>query len=254
MIRNWRTWLVTLGAALVAVLGFAGPAAADVTVSPSEAPRGGPAELTFHISDDRPGAYTTRVELIPPEATPIAEIYPMSVNDWAPNTTMRKLDHPAQLIHGTTTTEVPSEVTWIRIGTPPSSPTSPIDLSVSLGPMPDTSRTTFTVVQTYSDGLVVRWADQSANPAPTVTLVNQGAAGNGDPNGSHVHGDGGQSGGQSDNGAAAAPNGGSGDGGGTYGILGAGLLVGLVAGLGLDAWIILRAVRRASPAGPAPSK
>src|SRR5437879_2124241 len=98
MIRDWRTAVVGLGAAVVGAVAFAAPAAADVTVTPSEAPRGGPTELAFHIPDDRPGAYTTKIELVPPEATPIAEIYPMSVDGWAPMTTTRKLDQPVELI------------------------------------------------------------------------------------------------------------------------------------------------------------
>jgi uncharacterized protein YcnI len=248
MIRDWRTAVVGLGAAVVGAVAFAAPAAADVTVTPSEALQGGPAELAFHVPEEHPGAYTTKIELVPPEATPIAEIYPMSVDGWAPITTTRKLDRPAELIHGTSTTEVPSSITWIRSAGSAPSPGQPAVLTVSLGPMPQGDRVAFTIVQTYSDGTVVRWADQPAaggaqpkNAAPIVTLIDPGPAGI-----SH----GGTSHGGDDAAAHAAPaaqtdkSGGN----GTYGILGAGLLVGLVAGLGLDGWIILRAVRRTSRA------
>jgi hypothetical protein len=108
--------------------------------------------------------------------------------------------------------------------------------------MPQVDRVVFTVVQTYSDGTVVRWGDQSAGgaepekPAPAVTLVDETAA-------SGPGGDGNQP----DN-TVAAQNGDSGDN-GAYGILGAGLLVGLAASLGFDGWLIRRAIRRNGPAG-----
>lgn len=46
-------------------------------------------------------------------------------------------------------------------------------------------------------------------------------------------------------GTAAGPAAGSGGrSGGTYGILAAGLLVGLTVGVGIDGWLIVRAIRR----------
>jgi uncharacterized protein YcnI len=240
MIRSWRAATVAFAAVAGAVV-FAGPAAADVTVTPSEAPRGGPAELAFTIPEERAGAYTTKVDLLAPEVTPIAEIYPMSADNWAPTITTRKLDHAVELIHGTTTTEVPASITWIRVGEAASNPGQPAELKVSLGPMPDTDRVAFTVVQTYSDGTVVRWGEPAAvgsaqpqHPAPIVTLVDQAA-------GAGLHGGDGQ---PTD--AAPAVEKDKTAANGMYGILGAGLLVGLAAGLGLDGWIILRAVRRRS--------
>jgi uncharacterized protein YcnI len=239
---KWRTAAVTLGAAAVGGFTLAGPAAADVTVSPSEAPRGGPAELAFQITDDRPGAYTTQIELDAPEATPIAEIFPMSADDWAPRVTTRRLSQPVGLIHGTTTTEVVSSVTWLRVTGPPTGPAKPAELRLSLGPMPTTERVAFTVVQTYSDGTVVRWADpptadgsRPAHPAPVVKLVDDPAA-----SGGHDGHDSGDSG----TGTAVADPGGWSGGSGPYGILVAGLLVGLVLGVGIDGWLIVRAIRR----------
>src|SRR5437764_1154066 len=54
MIRNWRTAAVALGAAVVGVLAVSAPAAADVSVSPSQAARGGAAELSFLVPGERP--------------------------------------------------------------------------------------------------------------------------------------------------------------------------------------------------------
>jgi uncharacterized protein YcnI len=238
---SWRIAAVALGAGVVGAFALAGPAAADVTVSPSAAARGGPAELAFQITEDRPGAYTTQVELDAPEATPIAEIYPMSADDWAPRVATRQLSQPVELIHGTTTSEVVSSVTWLRVTGPPADPTKPAELRVSLGPMPTTETVSFTIVQTYSDGTVVRWADppasggtRPAHPAPVVTLLDDPAAAGHDAHGTS----------DSANGATAAGSGGKSSDSGPYGVLAAGLLVGLAIGAGIDGWLIVRAMRR----------
>jgi uncharacterized protein YcnI len=230
MTRNWRTALVALGGALAGMIALAAPAAADVSVSPTAAIKGDSAELAFQVPEDRPGTYTTKVELVAPREAPIAEIYPLSTNDWAPTTTTRKLDRAVELIHGSETTEVVDTVTWTRA--PDVAPTGqPAQLRVALGPMPQTDRVAFTVVQTYSDGAVVRWGgapaadgSTSGKPGPVVALLNDsptdGTAGDGS---------------QAD---PAAPDGGSGE--TPYLIFGVGLLLSLAA----EAWLIVRAGRR----------
>ncbi|MDT4989137.1 MAG: hypothetical protein QOI74_3231 [Micromonosporaceae bacterium] len=233
MIRRWHAAALAIGAGVTGALAFAAPAAADVAVSPSSVAQGGSAELTFTIPEERPGAYTAKVELDAPVETPIAEIYPLSVDDWAPSTTTRTLDKPTELIHGTTSTEVVAAVTWIRMS-PATGPAQPDVLTIALGPMPQADGVEFTLVQTYSDGTVVHWADPigGAHPAPFVSLAGEAPAaaahGHDAPGGTAPVAAGSDTGGRST----------------AYGILVAGLLVGLVAGLGLDGWIILRAVRR----------
>jgi uncharacterized protein YcnI len=225
MTRHWRTALVALGAALVGGFGLAAPAAADVSVSPTAAIKGDGAELSFQVPEDRPGTYTTRVEVVAPVDAPIAEMYPLSTNDWAPTTTTRKLDQPVELIHGSETDEVIASVIWTRAeGVAPTG--QPAQLRVALGPMPQTDKVTFTVVQTYSDGAVVRWGDPaSGKPGPVVSLLDEqptnGAAGGGD-------------------GAPASPTAPGGGGELPYLVLAAGLLL----SVGVEAWLIVRASRR----------
>lgn len=250
---NWRhvlvkLGLVTLGAAVVGALAFAGPAAADVTVSPSQAARGGSAELTFKIPEERPGAYTTKVELIAPTDTPVAEIYPLSVDNWAPLIGSRKLDQALELIHGTVTDQVVSGITWTYVADAPPADPQAFDLRVALGPMPDADAMVFTLVQTYSDGTVVRYADQPGpagekadHPAPTLTLAGDA------PEGATHGGDGHDSGDD----AVAVSQSTKDDG---YGVLGAFLIVGLALGLGIDGWFIVRAIRRHSLAKASTAK
>jgi uncharacterized protein YcnI len=149
-----------------------GPAAsADVNISPATADQGGAAELTFQVRNDRPGVFTTKVEIQFPEATPIAEVYPMSVSDWAPVATSRNLDTPVDGIHNSGLTVVTSALTWIRAENAPKAPAVE-NLKVQLGPLPKLNEMVLTVLQTYSDGKVVRFSGPSAaGPA--------GPAGNG---------------------------------------------------------------------------
>lgn len=179
MIRSRRTAItlragfVGLGAAIVGAVGLAGPALADISVSPGEAVQGGATTLTFRIPNERPKAYTTKVEVALPDANPIAEVYPLSVPDWAPQLTTRELPQAISQVHGTLTSEVTSAITWIAVGQGAFKPGQPQELRVDMGPLPNISQLAFTVTQTYSDGAVVRWtgAAPGKNPAPVLKLL-----------------------------------------------------------------------------------
>ncbi|MFD0968571.1 YcnI family copper-binding membrane protein, partial [Plantactinospora endophytica] len=176
-------WLVGLATAAVAgtTLG-AGPATADVTMTPGEAVQGDAAKLTFRVTEDRAPAYTTKVELLMPESAPVAETYPMSDPNWAPRMTMRKVDQTLGGIHHGQVDEVVASIVWTRAGAPAAG-SGPAELVVSLGPMPQTDQMTFALVQTYSDGHVTNWNQPPSAevprpdfPAPVLTLAPPAAA------------------------------------------------------------------------------
>ncbi len=242
MLRNWRALSGGIVSGVAAALALAVPAVADVTVTPEVAPRGGPAALVFTVPEERPKAHTTKVELLVPEATPIAEVYPMSVDGWAPLTSSRKLAKPLALIHGTRTSEVVSKVTWKRVGKTAPKPGQPALLKLSMGPMPDVEQVSFAIVQTYSDGTVVRWADAAGgkNAAPVIRLLDIEEA-----KGDHSRG-------EAPKQEAAAPasdssEGGAGGGDGATWLVAAGLLV--VLAFAAEGWILL--ARRRGAAKPA---
>src|SRR4029453_14871840 len=112
-------------------------------------------------------------EVVAPVDAPIAEMYPLSTNDWAPTTTTRTLDRPVELIHGSETDEVIASVIWTRAeGVAPTG--QPAQLRVALGPMPQTDRAMFTRAQTHPKGAVVRWGDPaSGKPGPVVSLLDE---------------------------------------------------------------------------------
>lgn len=173
MTRRGRWWAIALLAATVGgTLGWPGAASAaevTLTTSPAQVRQGDAIELAVVLPEERAGSRTSRIELRMPADAPIGEVYPLSVPDWAPTITTRTLDRPVAGIHSSELNQVTDAVTWIRMpGT-----TGPARLSLGMGPMPATDRLTFSVIQTYADGTVVRWTDPpgGAHPAPTVTLL-----------------------------------------------------------------------------------
>jgi hypothetical protein len=134
-----------------------------VTVSPPSAQQTGGADLTFRVTNTERSAIT-RVKVSLPADTPIAEVYPLSSPDWAPDITQQKLSTPLTSIHGgTPVTETTKDITWIAVGGKSIAPGGSTDLSVSLGPLPTLSQMQFTVVPTYADG-------HAGRPVPPVVL------------------------------------------------------------------------------------
>ncbi|WFE66730.1 YcnI family protein [Micromonospora sp. WMMD714] len=238
--RRRRSVLV-LAAVAAGVFGAPGAALADgVTSSPSQAVQGDAVELTFVVPEERAGARTEKIEFRLPEDAPIGEVYPLSVDGWAPLITSRDLAAPVAGIHAPSVSTVTSAVVWTR-GAGPAVP-GPARLSVAMGPLPQLDRMTFELVQTYSDGTVVRWADPAGggHPAPTLTLVPPApGAVTGHHGGAADATDA-----QAAPDAAAAPA--DGDGGPSADLLlGGGLLVGLGGGAAIG-WVASRSRRRAA--------
>jgi uncharacterized protein YcnI len=172
-------------AATAGLLLSAIPALAHITVTPGSAQPGAAAVLTFHVPDEEAKAYTTRVDMQIPVDHPIAQLLVKPVAGWTISVRTTTLAKPLVTDDGQFTQAV-SEVTWSggRIA-----PGQFQDFSVSADPLPQgVSQLTFKVIQTYSNGDVVRWIDvpqpgqpEPDHPAPVLTLTNgvSGAAGTG---------------------------------------------------------------------------
>jgi hypothetical protein len=143
-----------LAAAVAAgVLGGAVPAAADVTVSPPEAPRGAGVNQTFRVVNDHPKAAMTRIRLVLPAATPVAEVYPLSVPDWAPQIASRPLNPPMRGLHGgSPVTEATASITWTAAPGKALPPGKATNVMIAIGPLPETDQMSFEVQATYADG------------------------------------------------------------------------------------------------------
>lgn len=234
---------LVLAAAVAGALAWPGAAlAADVTTTPTQANQGDAVEVTFVVPEERPGAHTEKIEVkLPPDA-PIGEVYPLSVDGWAPLITSRDLDAPVAGIHAPSVTTVTAAVVWTRAAGKPQP--GPARLALAMGPLPQTDRMSFEVVQTYSDGTVVRWADPAggAHPAPTLALLPAA------PGAATGHGHGGPDAAPAAGGDEAAADPGAADGGPSADVLlGGGLLIGLGGGA-LVGWAVSRGRHRAEPA------
>lgn len=158
-----RAGILTATAAAV-VLGTAVPALADATINPPSAVQGSGQNLTFHVTNTQQSPIT-KVKFSLPKDAAIAEVYPLSVDDWAPEITSQKLLTPLTTIHGgTPVSEATASITWIAMPGKNLAPGKSTDLSVAVGPLPTLSRMDFTIQATYANGSVV------AMPPVTLTL------------------------------------------------------------------------------------
>ncbi|RSM62174.1 hypothetical protein DMB66_22555 [Actinoplanes sp. ATCC 53533] len=141
-----------LAAAVAAgVLCAASPAAADVTVSPPSAPQGSGVNVTFKVTNTAQSAIT-KIKLLLPAELPVAEVYPLSVDDWAPQITTRSLDTPLISSHGgTPVTETAADISWTAMPGKALAPGKSAELLVAMGPLPSSAGMSFTIQPTYAD-------------------------------------------------------------------------------------------------------
>ncbi|AEB43227.1 YcnI family protein [Micromonospora maris] len=182
MIRHRRTVgaivALTLGTVATAVFGFAAPASAHVSISPSEAKQGGYGRFAFRVPNESDEASTTKLEIFLPENAPVGSVSTMPVPGWTVAVEKRRVDPPVQ-VHGAEISEVISKIIWTAEGAAAAiAPGTFQEFPVSMGPLPDVDQMVFKALQTYSDGGVVRWIDEPqpggeepATPAPVLTLT-----------------------------------------------------------------------------------
>ena len=172
-----RVLVCAVGAAAVVVVGAAA-ASAHVVVTPSSAPAGSSQQLSFRVPNEQDNATTVKLTVAFPDAPPIPSVAVHPVPGWTVQTTTKKLAQPIKTDDGEVSDYV-SEVTWTAGPGHGIAPGQYQNFDVSAGPLPDTPTTlTFKALQTYSNGDVVRWIEQSApgqpepeHPAPTLQVT-----------------------------------------------------------------------------------
>ncbi|MEW2376005.1 YcnI family protein [Micromonospora sp. NPDC047812] len=181
MIRHRRTAsaaaALALGAVATAVLGFAAPASAHVTVNPQEATQGGYGRFAFRVPNESDTASTTKLEVVLPENAPVGSVSTMPVPGWTVAVEKRKVDPPVE-VHGSQLSEVVSKLTWTANGNAGVKPGEFQEFPVSMGPLPQVETMVFKALQTYSDGNVQRWieeplpgGEEPESPAPVLALT-----------------------------------------------------------------------------------
>ncbi|MGW6901994.1 YcnI family copper-binding membrane protein [Streptomyces sp. NPDC054919] len=162
--------------ATAGVLTAAGVAFAHVTVHPDSYAKGATdGVLTFRVPDEEDTADTTKVQVFLPMDHPVLGVLVTPQDGWTAKVTTTRLKTPVKTDDGTITDAV-SEITWsggrIRSG-------EYQDFDVAFGQLPhDTDQLGFKTLQTYSDGKVVRWieetrkgAEEPESPAPVLKLT-----------------------------------------------------------------------------------
>ncbi|MGK5685539.1 DUF1775 domain-containing protein [Actinoplanes sp. URMC 104] len=138
----------------VAALGVlaATPALADVTVSPSTAVQGSGENFKLHVTNDGDKPIRTVTVRLPAD-TPVAEVYPLSVDDWAPRIETRTVSTELPTLHGgVPTDQAASAITWLAMPGRDLAPGASTDLTVAIGPLPSLSTFQLRVATTYADG------------------------------------------------------------------------------------------------------
>ena len=181
-----RALVCAVGAAAVVVVGAAA-ASAHVVVTPSSAPAGSSQQLSFRVPNEQDNATTVKLTVAFPDDPPIPSVAVRPVPGWTVQTTTKNLAQPIKTDDGEVSDYV-SEVTWTAGAGGGIAPGQYQDFDVSAGPIPDTPTLTFKALQTYSNGDVVRWIEQSApgqpepdNPAPTLQVTAASATPNASP-------------------------------------------------------------------------
>jgi uncharacterized protein YcnI len=173
--RTVRRATVVGAATAAAMLLFAGPALAHITVSPDSVPAGSTTVLIFHVPNEESKADTVKVDVQIPTDHPIAQFLVQPVPGWTFTVKTVTLKKPLVTDDGSFSQAV-SEVIWTGGKILPGQFQS---FTISADPMPTgESQVVFKAIQTYSNGDVVRWIDlpqpgqpDPAHPAPVVTLT-----------------------------------------------------------------------------------
>ncbi|MBV6703193.1 YcnI family protein [Kitasatospora aureofaciens] len=172
-------------AAATSVVVLAGPAFAHVTVNPGAAAQGGYTAVDFRVPNESDTASTVKLEVNLPLDHPLASVRTLPLPGWTATVEKSKLDKPIK-VHGSDVNEAVSKITWTADAGTKIAPGQFQEFRVSLGPLPtDADSMEFKTLQTYDNGDIVRWIDESkdgqpepAHPAPVLKLT-KAAAGDG---------------------------------------------------------------------------
>ena len=175
--RSFRRAAVCAVGAAVAVVVLASAASAHVVVTPSSAPAGSFQELTFRVPNEQDNATTVKLTVAFPADPAIPSVAVRPVAGWSSQVATKKLAKPIKTDDGEVS-EYVSEVTWTAEPGQGIAAGQYQNFDVSAGPLPETPTLVFKALQTYSNGDVVRWIEQSAagqpepeHPAPTLQVT-----------------------------------------------------------------------------------
>ncbi len=167
--------MATLTAA--GLLAGAGIASAHITVNPGTAVAGAYTKLTFRVPTESATAQTTQLTVTFPSDHPFSSVSYRKVPGWTATPTTTTL--PTPVTEGDLTiTKAVTSITWKADSAADAISQGQFgEFDVSVGPVPNVASLQFPAAQTYSDGSVVNWDEQSSgaeepeHPAPTLTIA-----------------------------------------------------------------------------------
>lgn len=171
-----RAALAAGGAVALGVVVAAG-AAAHVTIRPDVDTAGSYAKITVRVPNESDTAGTVQVRLDLPADTPIPSVRVQPHAGWTAELTTTQFPEPVQ-VGDRTLEEAVTAVTWtadpgVRIG-----PGEFDEFAISVGPLPEAGTYFLPATQTYDDGEVVAWAEETVEgkeeperPAPSLEVV-----------------------------------------------------------------------------------
>lgn len=175
--------------AMTTILGalavtLASSASAHVTVSSTDATRGGFGKITVRVPNESASAGTTRVSVSLPADWPLAHVSVKPHAGWSISAPKVSLARPVEQ-GDVTITEAVSTVIWTADPGVSIKPGEFDEFEFSAGRLPsDRASMSFPAVQTYSDGKVVRWDEapgqgptEPEHPAPMLNLLPPKASG-----------------------------------------------------------------------------
>lgn len=170
---------VVLALAVALVVGGGSVAVAHVSVHADEAVQGGTAEISFRVPTESDTAGTVAVTVAFPMDTPIARVAILPIAGWTHQVTKATSPVPVAAGHGHEVSEVVSQIEWRAARQDAAvKPGEYQVFRISAGPLPATDKLVFKVVQTYDDGQVQRWIDDTVpaepepeHPAPVLVLA-----------------------------------------------------------------------------------
>lgn len=183
--------IARFSAALVtaACVAVATPASAHVTVSSTDAAKGGFGKAVFRVPNESDAASVTKVVVTLPTDSPFAFVNAGVKPGWKVDVAKAKLDEPTT-VGDFELTEAVRTITWTATGD--GIPVGQFDeFALSGGPFPDAEVIAFAAQESYDDGEVVNWDqeqtgdEEAERPAPSLTL----AAATGDHHGAAADGD-----------------------------------------------------------------
>jgi uncharacterized protein len=169
--------MVVLAVAAIGVL-VASPAWAHVTISPSSAPQGSDAVLSFVVPNEMDNATTVKLQVQFPSDHPIADALVQPVAGWTATVAMKHVTTAIQTDSGPVNDAV-NTVTWsASAGTKGIAVGDFQQFAVSVG-LPDVAGDLgFPAIQTYSNGQQVKWIETTPpggqepdHPTPKLTLT-----------------------------------------------------------------------------------